>query len=140
MLNRRSLLAGALFAMLPLPLRLVHAQDKTTLSLGTATPGGGFPLYGAAFADTANEADPSLLVQPRNTKGSTENIPLIEAGMLDLALVTGEPFYEAVNGIGRAPANLRIITAMYSTPGMFVARGDSAYRSIADLLGKPVQA
>ena len=27
---------------------------------------------------------------------------------------------------------------MYSTPGMFVVRGDSPHRSIADLIGKPV--
>ena len=55
-----------------------------------------------------------------------------------MALVTGEPFFEAINGIGRPKAELRIITAMYSTPGMFVTRADSSARSIADLLGKPV--
>ncbi len=110
----------------------------TQLTLGTATPGGGFPLYGAAFAETIAESDASLIIQTRNTKGSTENIPLIEAGLLDLALVTGEPLYEAINGIGRSKAQLRIVTAMYSSPGMFVARGDSADRSIADLLGKAV--
>src|SRR4030095_4258671 len=41
-------------------------------------------------------------------------------------------------GIGRAPANLKIVAAMYSTPGMFVVRRDSAARPIADLTGKPV--
>ncbi|MBL0143898.1 MAG: TAXI family TRAP transporter solute-binding subunit [Betaproteobacteria bacterium] len=134
--ERRALLAAGLLAMIA-P-RLARAQAQTTVILGTATPGGGFPVYGAAFAETVNETDPTLLVQPRNTKGSTENIPLIEAGQLDIALVTGEPLYEAVNGIGRAPADLKIIAAMYSSPGMFVTRGDSAHRAIADLLGKPV--
>ena len=38
---------------------------------------------------------------------------------------------------GRAPT-LKIITAMYSTAGMFVVRGDSAARTIGDLKGKPV--
>ncbi|MCX7151721.1 MAG: immunogenic protein precursor, partial [Proteobacteria bacterium] len=66
-------------------------EEKTLITLGTATPGGGFPLYGAALADTINETDTTLSVQTRNTKGSTENIPLIEAGELDIALVTGEP-------------------------------------------------
>jgi TRAP transporter TAXI family solute receptor len=134
--ERRNLLAAGLLAMIAPG--MARALDKTAVTLGTATPGGGFPVYGAAFADTINEEDPTLLVQPRNTKGSTENIPLIEAGQLDIALVTGEPLYEAVNGIGRAPADLKILAAMYSSPGMFVARGDSAYRGIADLLGKPV--
>ena len=113
-------------------------MEKTIITLATATPGGGFPLYGAAFAETVNETDPTLSVQTRNTKGSTENIPLIEAGEVDIALVTGEPLYEAVNGIGRAKADLRIVAAMYSSPGMFVTRADSTYRSINDLLGKPV--
>src|SRR3981081_4709061 len=30
------------------------AIQKTTITLGTATPGGGFPLYGDAFADVIN--------------------------------------------------------------------------------------
>ena len=56
------------------------SEQPLSLSLGTATPGGGFPVYGAAFAQAINESDPSLTIQTRNTKGSTENIPLIEAG------------------------------------------------------------
>jgi TRAP transporter TAXI family solute receptor len=114
------------------------AIQKTTISLGTATPGGGFPVYGNAFAQVINEADPTLSVQPRNTKGSTENIPLLEAGQLDLGLVTGEPSYEAFMGIGRPRTNLKILTAMYSSPGMFVVRADSPYRTIHDLVGHPV--
>src|SRR5262249_46869974 len=51
------------------------AQKKTTVILGTATPGGGFPLYGGAAAETINATDPTLHVEPRNTKGSAENIP-----------------------------------------------------------------
>jgi uncharacterized protein len=114
------------------------AIQKTTISLGTATPGGGFPLYGNAFAEVLNEADPTLSIEPRNTKGSTENIPLLEAGQLDIALVTGEPAYEAFAGIGRPRTNLKILTAMYSSPGMFVVRADSPYKTIRDLVGKPV--
>src|SRR6202158_5307618 len=114
------------------------AIQKTTISLGTATPGGGFPLYGNAFAETRNRADPTLSIEPRNTKGSTENIPLLEAGHLDIALVAGEPAYEAFAGIGRPPTNLKIQTAMYSSPGMFVVRADSPYKTIRDLVGLPV--
>src|SRR5882757_5422141 len=114
------------------------AIQKTTISLGTATPGGGFPLYGDAFAGVINEADPAFSIEPRNTKGSNENIPLLEAGQLDLALVAGEPSYEAFMGIGRPRTRLKILTAMYSSPGMFVVRADSPYKTIRDLVGKPV--
>ena len=111
---------------------------KATVLLGTATPGGGFPVYGQALAETINETDSSLEVRTQNTKGSTENVPLLEAGQLDLGLVQGEVAHEAFNGIGRSPADLRIFTAMYVTAGMFVVRGDSPYRTIADLVGRPV--
>src|SRR5467141_45857 len=112
--------------------------QKTSISLGTATPGGGFPLYGGAFAEIMNQADPTLSIEPRNTKGSNENIPLLEAGQLDLALVAGEPSYEAFAGIGRPRTKLKILTAMYSSPGMFVVRADSPYKTIRDLVDKPV--
>ena len=111
---------------------------RTTISLGTATPGGGFPLYGNNFAEAMNAADPALSIEPRNTKGSNENIPLLEAGNLDIALVAGEPSYEAFMGIGRPATKLKILTAMYSSPGMFVVRADSPYKTIRDLVGQPV--
>lgn len=116
-----------------------ETNSKTTITLGTATPGGGFPLYGNAFAEAMNAADPSLSIEPRNTKGSNENIPLLEADKLDIATVAGEPAYEAFMGIGRPPATrLKILTAMYSSPGMFVVRADSPYHTIRDLVGQPV--
>ena len=106
--------------------------DKVILA--TATPGGGFPLYGGVVADVINAVDPSLAVECRNTKGSTENVPLLEAGSVDLGLVTGEvaiePFAKKIG--------LSIVAAMYSTAGMFVVRGDSPVRAIADLKCKPV--
>src|ERR1700674_284203 len=112
--------------------------QKTIISLGTATPGGGFPLYGNAFAQVMNDADPTLSIEPRNTKGSYENIPLLESGQLDIALMAGEPSYEAFKGIGRPATRIKILTAIYSSPGMFVVRADSPYRTIRDLVGKPI--
>jgi TRAP transporter TAXI family solute receptor len=103
--------------------------------LATATPGGGFPLYGGVVAEVINAIDPSFQVECRNTKGSTENVPLLEASGVDLGLVTGEVAFAGPSG---TQTTLRILAAMYSTAGMFVVRGDSAARSIADLKGKPV--
>lgn len=109
------------------------AQDLVVL--GTATPGGGFPVYGAAFAESVNAAEPTLRVETRNTRGSTENVPLLEAGKLDIALVQGEVANVQLAKPGNA---LRIVTAMYGSPGMFAVRADSPVRGIADLRGKPV--
>jgi hypothetical protein len=115
-----------------------QAISSTIVSLGTATPGGGFPLYGGALAEAIASVDPALVIEPRASKGSTENIPLLEAGQLDIALVAGEPAYEAFQGIGRPKTHLKIVAAMYSNSGMFVVRADSPYRSIRDLVGKPL--
>ena len=116
----------------------VGAQERVVVTLGTATPGGGFPVYGDAVAETINGLDPALEVRTRNTKGSTENVPMLERGELDLGLVQGEVAHEALSGVGRPPADLRILAAMYPTPGLFVVRADSPVRTIEDLRGKPV--
>ena len=114
------------------------AADRSVVTLGTATPGGGFPVYGDAVAETVNTLDPVLEVRTRNTKGSTENVPMLERAELDLGLVQGEVAHEALSGVGRPPADLRILAAMYPTPGLFVVRADSPVRRIEDLRGKAV--
>jgi hypothetical protein len=106
-----------------------------SLILGTATPGGGFPVFGAAYAELLNAQEPRLKIETRNTKGSTENVPLLEAGKLDLGLVAGEL---ASAALAKPGTELRIVAAMYSSPGMFMVRADSPVRSIADLKGKTV--
>ena len=107
-----------------------------SLVLGTATPGGGgFPVFGAAYAEALSAQEPRLRIETRNTKGSAENVPLLEAGKLDLGLVAGE-FASAA--LAKPGTQLRIVAAMYSSPGMFVVNADSPVRRIADLQGKPV--
>jgi TRAP transporter TAXI family solute receptor len=139
MSKSNSLFIAACVALLASCGSVPVSTSPITVTLGTATPGGGFPVYGAAFAESVHEADPAITIETRNTKGSAENIPLLEASKLDLALVQGEAAYEALAGINRSgPAKIKVVWAMYPTPGMFVVRADSPYRAIADLKGKPV--
>ena len=106
-----------------------------SLVLGTATPGGGFPVFGAAFSEVLQSQESRLRIEQRNTKGSSENVPLLEAGKLDLGLVAGE-FASQV--MAKPDTKLRVVAAMYSSPGMFVVKADSPVKSIADLKGKTV--
>ncbi len=131
-LRRNVLVGAALVAALP-----AKAQP-VKITLGTATPGGGFPVYGAAFVDGIRRTDPALEIEAVNTKGSTENVQRLEAGTLDIALVQGEVIHESLSGVGRAPANIKVLWAMYSGAGMFVVRADSPYRTIDDLKGKTI--
>ena len=120
---------------LPSPVR---AAERTPVILGTATPGGGFELYGGVLAQLVNDVDPSLNVLARNTRGSRQNIPLLEQGTLDIALVASLPAREAFEGVGRDPTDLKIITAIYPTFGAFAVRGDSPANKFSDLIGKKV--
>ena len=112
--------------------------EPTRVTLATATPGGGFPFFGDNAAAVINETDKSLNVVTQNTKGSTENIGLLNEGKVDFALVAGEPAYEAFQAIGQPKTTALIIQAIYSNPGMFAVRGDSPAKSLRDLIGKPI--
>src|SRR5215471_5002109 len=135
--HRRTVLIGAA-ALAASPAKAQPVPVNVKVRLGTATPGGGFPVYGAAFIEGVRRADPALEIEAINTKGSTENVPMLEAGTLDIALVQGEVVHESLSGVGRPPADLKVLTAMYPTAGLFVVRADSPYKSIADLRGKPI--
>jgi TRAP transporter TAXI family solute receptor len=132
LLSRRAVMVAAMVMDTPARAQAVKVR------LGTATPGGGFPVYGEAFAAAVKAQDPALEIEAVNTKGSTENVPMLEAGTLDIALVQGEVVHESLAGIGRPPTNLKILTAMYPTAGLFVVRSDSPYRRITDLKGKAI--
>ncbi len=110
----------------------------TEVRLGTATKGGGFELFGRNLAEVINDADPGLRVETVATRGSKQNLPLLEQGELDIGLVEGNAARQAFEGIGRTPANLKVLSVMYPSPGMFVVRADSPYRTIDDLQGKPI--
>ncbi len=112
--------------------------EPTRVSLATATPGGGFPFFGDNAAAVIDETDPTLHVVTQNTKGSTENIGLLNDRKVDIALVAGEPAYEAFQGIGQAKTTALVIQAIYSNPGMFAVRGDSPAKTLRDLIGKPI--
>jgi len=136
----RCLLAGLGAALFSIVISSTAVADpaKTSVILGTATKGGGFQLYGAALAAAIEEADQTLSIDERPTKGSKENLPLLEAGKLDIGLVEGNAARDAFDGIGRPKTHLKIITAMYPNPGMFVVLADSPYRTIEDLKGKRI--
>lgn len=117
---------------------LAEGDGPLRLTLATATPGGGFPVYGEAFAASVQEADPAITVELRNTRGSNENVPLLERGEVDLGLVQGEVAYEFLQRRGDDPRAPKVVSAMYATAGLFVVRADGPSRTIADLRGRRV--
>jgi len=136
MFGRRSLLSILPAAVVAAPAG-ARAQSAQ-LILGTAAPGGTFVLYAQALIDTLRAVDALLEIKGRPSKGSGENVRLLEAGDVDLALVSGEVAHEVIAGFNRPAGKLKVVTVMYSTPGMFVVLADSRYRSILELKGRPV--
>ena len=112
--------------------------QQMKLTLGTAMEGGNIAAYGAALISALRSVDPTLEIRPVSTKGILDNVSRLDSGELDIALVFGEVAHELFEGIGRPVTKLKVVSVMYSTPGMFVVRADTRYRSIADLKGQPV--
>lgn len=108
-------------------------NPNTILSLATATPGGGFPAYGVAFAAGIRSADPMLVIEPRNSRGTIENVSLLARGEVDLALVAGDTAAMALRA-GEAT----LLAAMYAQPGLFGVLADGPITSIAQLRGQPI--
>lgn len=138
-MQKMSLLSVLLVIVLGIGLAPVNAAERTPILLGTATPGGGFELYGSVLAEVVNATDTTLNILARNTRGSRQNIPLLEQGTLDIGLVASLPAREAFEGINRdTVTSIKIITAIYPTFGAFAVKGDSPARTFSDLIGKKV--
>jgi TRAP transporter TAXI family solute receptor len=134
MIRRRMLLS--LIPAASLAPALARAQTMA-VRLGTSTAGGGFAPYAAALVDSLKGVDPILDIKPVQTKGATDNAEKLQAGDIDIGLVSGEVLHE---WLARHPdqPKLRVISVIYSTPGMFAVRPDSRYHRIADLLGRSI--
>jgi TRAP transporter TAXI family solute receptor len=110
------------------------AEAPVALSLATATPGGGFPAFGAAFVAALAGVDAGLAVTPRNTAGSTENVRLLAEGAVDLGLVQGETAYAAL----AAGQGVTVLTAMCSAPSLFALSASSTAESFEMLRGRRI--
>ncbi|MDX1764524.1 MAG: hypothetical protein R3231_09410, partial [bacterium] len=63
---------------------LAEESGHIHLSLGTATKGGGFELFGRHVAQVINAQDPTLRVETIATGGSRQNLKFLEGGRIDL--------------------------------------------------------
>ncbi len=134
-LPRRSLLGGLIAVGAA---AREGAAQSSSVTFGTAAQGGGFIVYAGAFVDAITWANASIGVKPVATRGSVENVPMLQDGKLDIGLVFGEVAQQLFNPGNGPPTKLTVICSVYASPGMFAVRADTRYRTIEDLKGRPV--
>jgi uncharacterized protein len=122
------------------------AQDKTgwpnEMTIGTASQGGTYFVYGNGFASYISEAI-GLNATGEVTGGPVQNVTLVETGDHLMGLVTMGPAYDAWNGKSElAPGlehkSIRALFPMYQTPFQVIALKSSGITSVSDLAGKRV--
>jgi TRAP transporter TAXI family solute receptor len=112
-----------------------QAQQQP-LVLGTSTAGGGFALYGEMLERVLNRRSGRTLLQARRTRGTAENLELLARGEVDAALIQGTAAGEVL--AQGAASGLRILFAMYLSPGLLAVPAASAAQRLEDLRSRPV--
>src|SRR5262245_55948478 len=130
MFSRPSLLSALIVASTAWsPVQAQPALPQpVTVRIGTTPEGGGFSPYTVALRETLHSVDRDLVLRAVRTGGSTDNVHKLQSGEIDLGLVSGEVYHESTAQAANRTARLRVISVIYSTPGMFAVRADSAYR------------
>jgi uncharacterized protein len=120
------------------------AQDKSkwpkSLTLGTASVGGTYFIYGGVLAQLLTEKV-GVNVSTQQTQGPNQNMLLVDGGKVELGMITMGVGLHGWNGTGWAKQqhrNARAMFPMYDTPFHFVATERSGVKTVADLAGKRV--
>jgi TRAP transporter TAXI family solute receptor len=113
-----------------------------SLTIGTASPGGVYYVYGQGLAPLLNEAL-GIAVSAQATQGPEQNILLLESGDAPVGFVTMGVALQGWNGTGewtkgRQLRAMRALFPMFDTPFQFVMAQHSGIRSLADMAGKRI--
>ncbi|TVR81037.1 MAG: TAXI family TRAP transporter solute-binding subunit [Rhodospirillales bacterium] len=120
------------------------AQDRTgwpaSFTVGTASQGGTYFVYGAGFANLVSE-ELGINGGGEVTGGPVQNATLVQTGQHQFGMVTMGPAYEA--WVGESPLmpgvrhdKLRAMFPMYQTPFHAIALARSGVTSLDQLAGK----
>ena len=112
------------------------------VNLGTAPTGGAFAPVGNAIASVLNEnkGENKWKVGAKGTKGSQENIRMLDKGELSLGMSNSAISYYAGKGESGwdKPYNVRAVVTLAPNVGIFVSKKGSGIKSLADLAEKRI--
>ena len=119
-----------------------NADWPKSLTLGTASPGGVYILYGEALAKILTDKL-GIAVNPLPTQGPVHNIKLLDSGGAQLGLTTMGVALQGWNGTGdwtngKRFRNMRALFPMYDTPFQVIVLQRSGITTIEQLDNKRI--
>jgi len=100
-----------------------------SLVLATGQSGGTYTVLGKGFADFAETTEARFRVETRASKGTPENLKLLETGEADFAIVQSGP---------ASSDEVRVVAKLYSEVLHILVRNESPVESLAQLGGMRV--
>jgi hypothetical protein len=119
------------------------AQNKS-VTLGTASTGGTYFVYGGVVASLLTNKNIGLTVSTQQTQGPNQNVVLVSEKKVELGMTTMGIAFHAYTGTadgwtkGKKYDQIRALFPMYDTPFHFITLTKSGIKSVADLKGKTV--
>lgn len=114
--------------------------ETGTLILATGEENSLVHLAGASVASVVNQTVPGIHVALELSKGSMNNAANVSEGRVDLALISGDVAYDAINGEysfdGEALENLCALAACYQEVSGWAALEESGLTYVNQLKGK----
>jgi len=145
-IGRRGLLAGGAAIAVGAP-AVLSAQTRdpswpANVTLGTASVGGTYFVYGQAWASLVGEKI-GIQINTQQTQGPNQNLLLVQSRQVELGMVTMGVALQAWNGQGdwtrgQQMRDVRALFPMYDTPFHFAVLRRSGITSVAQLAGKRV--
>jgi len=142
-----ALFRGALFASMLwlVPLSGVAAAESAgwpaSITIGTASPGGAYYLYGLEVARILSRSL-GIETNAQVTQGPAQNIVLLERREAMLGFITTGAGLQGWNGAewakGTQYRSMRVIFPMYDTAFQFVARKGLGIKSLIDFAGRQI--
>ena len=133
---------GLLAAALALTATVAFAQQPKTMTLGTASVGGTYFVYGGVVAKILTDKT-GIQVSTQQTQGPNQNVILVDDKKIELGMTTMGVALQAWTGQGewtkgKKYGDIRALFPMYDTPLQCVALKKSGITSFKQLDGKTV--
>ena len=135
---KRLLLAAGLALAAAAP----SGAQSTDIVIGADTVGGSYYLYAGGIASYLTEKNEALDATARTTRGSVENVRLLDRDGLDLGLANASVVAQQKAGIGQfsdaQSDKLRGVAVLDLSPTHVVTLESSGIKTLMDLKGKRV--